>query len=538
MPQIFQKNVLSKVNQVSLRNLVFIVFCSTFFNLAYAQSPLYTSNQNQYFLHGLAKADFGYLHQDWLANTLDPTPVFSGLVYLTYRILPWPPIFYLYFAILAGIFIFSILGIASEVFNLKAEPSKRWLFVTALIAINSAALRYLVVRIFDVDWAYLFDGGVAGQRLLGSVLQPSAFGVLLVLSIALFLRHKYAGAVACLVLAPTFHPTYLLSAAVLTLVYMGILLAEKKELRGPLVLGVAALIGVIPILVHTLSTFGSTDPYLTDYSRDLLINFRIPHHAIPAEWLDASVALKTIFVLGAVLLLRVTTATVTSEVTVTSKFKLFHILLWSSVVAISGTVAQIITGSKILALLFPWRLSTWLVPISVGVITVWTLNWLWQRSGKRIPDQIVIRLSIGLSILLAGMGFSKSVLEYREKHTSSDRLIMAYVGENKSPGDVYAIPLDMQDFRLVTGAPAYVEFKSIPYLDADVKEWFRRVSLVGELYRAPYVRAACDAIERLHAEGVTHVVLPYDYEAAGCENLKLLFQDFEKYEVYFVIETK
>ena len=538
MPRIFLKPFLGKVNQVSLRNLVFIVFCTILFTLAYAQSPLYTSNQNQYFLHGLAKAGVGYLNHDWLANTLDPTPVFSGLVYLTYRILTWPPIFYIYFAVLSGIFFFGILSISTEVFKLQVDPPKRWLLIAALIAVNSAALRYLVVHIFDVDWAYLFDGGVAGQRLLGSVLQPSTFGVLLVLSIALFLRNKYGGAVVCLILAPTFHPTYLLSAAVLTLVYMGILWAEKKELRAPLALGLAALVGVIPIFVHTLSTFGSTDPYLTDYSRDLLINFRIPHHAIPAEWFDASVVVKLIFVLVAIVLLRCAKNSAPSQDVIAPKSKLFHLLLWPSLVAISGTVIQIFTGDRVLALLFPWRISTWLVPISVGLVTVWAVNRLWLRVGDRIPGRLVVILSVCLSIVLAGMGFSKSVLEYREKLSSTDRLMMAYVEEHKSPGDVYTIPLDMQDFRLITGAPVYVEFKSIPYLDVDLKEWFRRVSLEGELYQAPYVRAACGAIERLHAEGVTHVVLPYDHTGAGCENLRLVFQDFEKYEVYLVLETK
>src|SRR5262249_54093375 len=58
------------------------------FGLACGQAPLYYSNQNQYFLHGLAAAGQGHLGKDWLAHeTLDPTPVFSGLVFLTVRFL-------------------------------------------------------------------------------------------------------------------------------------------------------------------------------------------------------------------------------------------------------------------------------------------------------------------------------------------------------------------------------------------------------------------------------------------------------------------
>lgn len=41
-------------------NKIFVVLLwGIVFALAYAQSPLYTSNQNQYFLHGLAQAGYG-----------------------------------------------------------------------------------------------------------------------------------------------------------------------------------------------------------------------------------------------------------------------------------------------------------------------------------------------------------------------------------------------------------------------------------------------------------------------------------------------
>ena len=50
------------------------------FALAHTQSPLFYSNQNQYLLHGLASpAATATSSHDWLANTRDPTPVFSAL---------------------------------------------------------------------------------------------------------------------------------------------------------------------------------------------------------------------------------------------------------------------------------------------------------------------------------------------------------------------------------------------------------------------------------------------------------------------------
>src|SRR4051794_34225698 len=80
------------------------------FAVAYCQAPLYYSNQNQYFLHGLADAGYGFLREDWLANTRDSTPLFSALVAFTVRHLhPWA--FHLYYALLLGAYATAMLGL-------------------------------------------------------------------------------------------------------------------------------------------------------------------------------------------------------------------------------------------------------------------------------------------------------------------------------------------------------------------------------------------------------------------------------------------
>ena len=37
------------------------------------------------------------------------------------------------------------------------------------------------------------------------------------------------------------------------------------------------------------------------------------------------------------------------------------------------------TDNVMLALLFPWRLSTWLVPLSVGLMVGWLVSWSFER---------------------------------------------------------------------------------------------------------------------------------------------------------------
>ena len=110
--------------------------------------------------------------------------------------------------------------------------------------------------------------------------------------------------------------------------------------------------------------------------------------------------------------------------------------------------------------------------------------------------------------------------------------MMAYVEANKQSGDVYLIPLKMQDFRLETGAPAYVEFKSIPYKNKEVLEWRRRVDLVRNFYN----QTRCSKlIELAEIEDITHAILPVDHITAQCKQTKSLFQD-DVYGVYRIQE--
>src|SRR3989304_4237593 len=110
------------------------------FGLAYAQAPLYTSNQNQYFLHGLAQAGRGYLRQDWLANPADPTPLFPGLVRLTAGLLD-ERLFYLYFLLLAAVYLHSLWGIADRLKRRSSSRGRSLLFLATFFVLHSAGLR-------------------------------------------------------------------------------------------------------------------------------------------------------------------------------------------------------------------------------------------------------------------------------------------------------------------------------------------------------------------------------------------------------------
>src|SRR5437660_1348796 len=91
------------------RVMIFL-FWSVVFGVSCTQASLYYSNQNQYFLHGSARAGLGRLDQDWLANTRDPTPIFSTLVAFTDRFLH-ESLFPVCYLLMQGLYFYNLAGL-------------------------------------------------------------------------------------------------------------------------------------------------------------------------------------------------------------------------------------------------------------------------------------------------------------------------------------------------------------------------------------------------------------------------------------------
>src|SRR5438105_6363622 len=225
------------------------------FALAHTQAPLYYSNQNQYFLHGLAQGGSGFLDRDWLANTADPTPVFSAAVAWTYGHVGEWPFQAVYFVMLMGYFV-------SVALLIEALPSLRsgrgvagmGTVLMLLIVVHAAVVRLAVVHLTGTDYPWYVQSGVAGQYVLGPGLQPSAFGVFLVTSLAAFLHGRPVLAAAFAVVAWVFHATYLLPAAWLTLAYMHVLWHGGRR-RACAAFGAGMLLAAAPIAWYAVRTF-------------------------------------------------------------------------------------------------------------------------------------------------------------------------------------------------------------------------------------------------------------------------------------------
>jgi hypothetical protein len=502
-----------------LRALACPLLAAGAFALAYCQAPLYYSNQNQYFLHGLADAGVGLLRQDWLARTCDPTPVFSALVAFTARHLhPWA--FYLFHALLLGAYALAMLGLFRALAGVSA--ARRWpAFFALFLAAHAALPRWASYRWLGNDYPWFLQAGVAGQYVLGGMFQPSAFGVLLVVAVSLFARGRPFAAAACACLAATAHSTYLLVAGLLTLGFLARLLLERRP-REAAALGAFALVLVLPVTLHVLLTFGPSSAETFREAQDILVNVRIPHHARPDRWLDPVAALQIGWVVLALALVRRT--------------PLFVVLAVPFALSVLLTLVQVATGSNTLALLFPWRVSSVLVPVATTAV----LSRLVARPGLPL-DGLPARALSGIVIvglLAGGLWISARGLPFQGG--DEDVPVMDFVRRSKSSGDVYflpvsvpplarstrgslssdfkplpdkrrdprVIPVDFVRFRLSTGAPVFVDFKSIPYKDGEVLQWYARLRAAEQVQARLRAGRLDEAVAELHRLGVTHLVVP------------------------------
>jgi hypothetical protein len=492
---------------------------SVIFAILYAQSPLYSSNQNQYFLHGLARAGLGFLNRDWLAGTPDPTPVFSALIYLTYVLTHSNLLFYVYYALLMGVYIFSIFGLMDLLFDLRRSKTRSLLFVALFLGAHSAALRYLLSKLVGSDATFMVEGGVAGQRLLGQVFQPSTFAVFLVLSLYLFLANRRNGAILALVVAVTVHPTYLLSGGIMTLAYLWVIYHETRQIKAVLLYGVKVLVPVLPILAYTLLVFRPSNVILYAEAQHVLMYFRIPQHALVSEWMNWTVAVQGAFVLAALVILR--------------RKSLFSIFVILTVSAVLLTLIQVVTRNKTLALLFPWRISILLIPLGVSALLAALVTRVmdaWQPSPSTSRRLRILSL-IAIGVLMA-VGVMRFQIERADQLADPANPMMNYVAAHKSPGDIYLTPSKLENFRLVTGAPVLADFDSIPYRDADVMEWYQRLQQASWFYLSDQSSNPCKMLMDIAANyGVTHAVVDRNDKFTVCKSLPVVYEDVS-YRIY------
>ncbi len=192
--------------------------------------------------------------------------------------------------------------------------------------------------------------------------------------------------------------------------------------------------------------------------------------------------------------------------------RLRAVTLTAATLALALTVIQLWTGSEALGLMFPWRASVWLVPAATAVIVGRGIGFLSLFVGARLNERRSRALSRSLVLCSAVFVMVASVEGIRGTVRSAHQgplrpPIYDFINETAEPGLTYLVPLGFEGFRLETGEPVFVDWKSHPYRDDELVEWFDRVKLARTFYSASSDDVALEALSRIcGASPITHVI--------------------------------
>jgi hypothetical protein len=176
--------------------------------------------------------------------------------------------------------------------------------------------------------------------------------------------------------------------------YAVIIARETRNVRraaGPIVLG---LVLMLPVAIHVVLTFRPTTPAAWATAQDVLMNVRLQHHALVHRWLGAPAYAQLAIVCAGLWVVR-------------RSPRLFAVLAASTVVAVALTIVQVLSHSASLALLFPWRLSVYVVPVSASVLAAAVVSWVHDRYGETAQRARYTALA-GAAIIDAGHGLRRA----------------------------------------------------------------------------------------------------------------------------------
>ena len=486
-----------------IRQIALFVLLSALFTAIYTLSPLYRSTQNTYFLHGAAAAGVGLLADDWMSRSADPTPAFSAIVSCTLSSLH-ASVFFVIAALLFGAYAMAMLGLVRRVLVIS-DSTQMLLFVAAFLAMHAIVVRAASQKLlFGLDLPYLLHQGLATQWALSPKFAPSSFGVLFVPAVYFAIRDRWPLALVCTTTAATIHPTYILPAAILTLAFMIDSLQQRHGMQRALAIGVVAAVMILPIVAYVILTFQPAPEPVHEMARSLLADELIPHHTDPStwNWLESAIQL----------------AVLAGGLAAAWRTRLFWILASSVALALVLSLLVVVTGNEALALMFPWRISVALIPISTAIMIGCAVARIGPRMATLTPaGQRTIRAACCIAILsMACGGIAKMILERRSIASEVDRGVIDFAREHRNEGDLYLVPVParadqpevMRDFRLNAGVPIFVDMQTHPYRDDELIEWDRRVRLARLVYTGAGPRRD-EAIRMIAAAyGITHIVWP------------------------------
>lgn len=480
-----------------MRRIILLLLITSFI-LSFSTRPLYTANQNSYFLKIIADTKEPQLKQDFYYNTTNQNGIFM-IVHTWLVNIFSEKIFYLINYILLAIYFLSLLTIGEVIGKIKRYTREFFLLGLFIIIIHSQLIRHLAILLKINIMAFLTEG-VAQQYAIGHAFQPSTYAILYFASIAMVLKNKPIPAVLLAFIPGFFHPTYLFFSIALIPIYFFITRNQNKWLSGTYMISFYLLFILGIILLKNYVDFNIVNGNLIDQTGNVITTkIRTPQHFDFFYWFNKESFFKILLIIFGTFLI--------------IKEKLFKIIAPLTIIFGSATILFVALNSQTLNLLTPYRISIILVPLSTLII-------LSKIVGNKIMvERVYLRNFLGniciFFILFSSFYGIKFVENSFIKY--NDREIVYYWAKFNNTGDkVFLIPPDWEEFTMYSLKPTYVNWKFNPVKATDVTDWYVRVNKANSFYENP----SCQF------EDVYYIILPTK-DVDSCE---VVFYS-EKYSV-------
>lgn len=480
------------LSNLKKRRIIYFLSCICILFIFFSQQyrPIPFSNQNEYFVHAFAETHPEYLQNDWFVNTQMKHIVFSELI-KTFYVLGIVElgtyvsqlILYLLYNLSILIVIYTIIihfsRMRFDILRHNAEIISLIIVLFIILAQQSRVVNSILILSHIRDWWNLFWNvtGLADQYML-SYFQASGFGILILLSIGLALRSCWYSSVFLLALSVNFHFSYSLHAGVVSVIFTFWLIIQKQY-RKACLSTILFTFMVLPVTLYATTFLGNP---LSSVANEIWATMAYPRHALPSVFWHNGQLIKLIII------------AIGTAVCLYSRLYLLALIQGIGLSYISVGIIFVFTSNNYtLALLFPWRASVYLVPLSTTIIFTIFVVYSYSVATKYIRRFDILNLLL-LPILFFPLPILfLEILSFVSWH--NEQIITSLpshdmyqeISELTDVNDIILLPVDprgdWEDARMWMQRPIYVDLKSVPILGTDVVEWWDRVQFVRLFYQ-------------------------------------------------------
>ena len=406
------------------------------------------------------------MKNDWVTEFTNHIPVYTALTFILTKFFTLKSLYITHYVLL-----FLCTYSLFLIFNKSYQFNK-----------SQIILWFLLYIILFHEKSYFV--GVAGLSVINQTLQPASFGVFFFISLAFYSHSKIFLSLFSLCIAVYFHPTYLIHSIFFVTGYLvHNFLIRKSIIFFKIILIYSCLI--LPVIFFLFHNFIINEADINLLAQKILVEERIPHHANISHWLSYKDFISIAIIFVGIFIAR-------------NNHFLFIPLIIICILSISISLIQYLTENYFIALLLPWRASVFLIPISSLIII--------SHLVKRV--NLNIKFVTFLFLITYSFFLIKNILveeKFNQKlHNKSDLFVFLKSSEKI---DLLIIPTHLEDIRLNTSVPVFVNWKMHAFKNDEIIKWDKRIKIVNDFYGSKNSDQQLSFLKKINTiQSTTHIL--------------------------------